>query len=99
MPFRTLPLARVAATVVTSAGEKFAIPTTIRPKVVRLMAGSDVFVGYGNATSVPAAATTNTVFQEGGTSEYLLDGATNPLYIYIYAIDGTSVEVVISFLG
>lgn len=94
---RSIPLSYLTDAAVGTGGTAFLLPTTKRPRRVRISTSAAAFVGSGTAASPPAAAVTNTVYQAAGTQDYTLDDQGIP-YFYVYSTTSTIVAFV-SFLG
>ena len=94
---RTHPLSYGTDAAVATTGSKFTIPTAKRAKIARVNTSAAAYVGVGNASSIPAASTSNAVYQASGTTDYMLDDNA-PTYLYVYSTSST-IAVFVSFLG
>ncbi len=95
---RTMTISRATQTAITTAGFKFALPSTVAAQVVRVKTSAAAYVGFGDATSVPAAAESNSVYHEAGVEDYVMDRGPQKAYLYVYSQAATT-DAFISFLG
>ncbi len=106
---QSLPHSRSSGTAIDTNGVAFAIPTgNAAPWFPATQAAIYVsalaYIGWGTSGTVPAAATSNTVYQEGTTVvDYTVgfpsDASDTPIsHIYIYAASGT-VDARVSWFG
>jgi len=104
---RTLPHSRDTDTGITTSGVAYAIPTgSVDPffpaTQATIYVSALALIGFGMDDSPPAAADTNTVYQEGTTVvAYMLDFPTAvapPTHIYVYAASST-IDARISWFG
>ncbi len=88
---RSKPISRATATGITTAGVAFTIPAKgIRQ--IKLKVSAAAFVGMGAVVSpVPAAADTNTTYQDAGELVYTFNGMPelDGGFMYVYSQTST----------
>lgn len=103
---RSLPHSRANPTAIDTTGTAVAIPDGsvapfFPPTQVKIYVTGQAYVGFGKDTSVVAAATTNTVYQEAATEEVYdinFPPTTSMSYLFIYAT-GANIDARVSFFG
>lgn len=104
---RSLPHSRDTDSGITTSGVAYAIPTGsadpwFPATQATIYVSALAFIGFGLDDSPPAAADTNTVYQEGTTVvDYDIGDITArvpPTHIYVYAASGT-IDARISWFG
>lgn len=102
MATRTKPVGRNTSAVVDTTGVAFALPTLATCLQFKIYVSAAAYVGMGTTASpIPAASTSNSVYQESGTEVvYSLDGATTDgTHIYIYSVAAGPMTARLSYYG
>ena len=98
---RSKPVSRAAQAAITTAGHAFAIPSANPIRQFKLKVSAAAFVGIGTVLSpIPAAATSNTTYQDAGELVYTLNGTpqTDGSHLYVYAQSST-IDAEVSYYG